>query len=152
MSDTLIKETSGKASEATPGTMTAVRNYGPRDYRLETVARPTAGPGEVIIHVDASGICGSDGKCFTGSGMFWEGDQPWVKAPVTPGHEFFGTVIELGESAGEKHGLSIGNRAIAEQIYPCNRCRYCQRGQYWMCEVHDIYGFQGGISDGAWAE
>ncbi len=150
MSDTLTREAQPAYTSA--GTMTAVRNYGPRDYRLETVSKPIAGPGEVVIRVDASGICGSDGKCFTGGGMFWDGERPWVKTPVTPGHEFFGTVAQLGEGAGERHALAVGDRAIAEQIYPCNRCRYCTRGQYWMCEVHDIYGFQGGVADGAWAE
>jgi erythritol/L-threitol dehydrogenase len=132
-------------------TMKAVRNHGPRDYRLEQVPIPSAGPGEVVIRVDASGICGSDGKCFTGGAMFW-GDPPWVKAPVTPGHEFFGTVTELGEGAAELYGLELGDKAIAEQILPCGTCRYCQRGQYWMCEVHNIYGFQGGVADGAWAD
>lgn len=132
-------------------TMTAVVNHGPEDYRLETVPRPHAGPGEVIIKVDAAGICGSDGKCYTGGAMFW-GDDPWVKAPVVPGHEFFGTVVELGEGAAEAHGLQVGDKAIAEQIVPCGECRYCARGEYWMCEVHDIYGFQKDVADGAWAE
>ena len=131
--------------------MNAVRNHGPHDYRLEQVAKPSAGPGEVVIRVDASGICGSDGKCYTGGEMFW-GEPSWVKAPVTPGHEFFGTVTELGEGAGELYGLKLGDKAIAEQIYPCGKCRYCQRGQYWMCEVHNIYGFQGDVADGAWAD
>ena len=129
-------------------TMLAVRNYAPRDYRLETVARPKAGPGEALLKIDAAGICGSDGKSFIGAPSFWD---TWIKAPVTPGHEFFGTVVELGEGAAEKWGLSLGDKAIAEQIYPCDRCRYCQRGQYWMCEVHDMYGFQG-YNDGSWAE
>lgn len=131
-------------------TMNAVRNYGPRDYRLERIARPTAGPGEVVIQVDAAGICGSDGKCYAGGDMFY-GENPWVKVPVTPGHEFFGTVVELGEGAARKHGLQLGDKAIAEQIVPCEECRYCRRGQYWMCEVHDIYGFQKDVADGAWA-
>lgn len=133
-------------------TMTAVVNHGPGDYRLEQVPRPEVGPGEVLIRVDAAGICGSDGKCFAGGEMFWSGDDPWVKAPVIPGHEFFGTVVELGDGADDRYGLQVGDLAIAEQIYPCDRCRYCQRGQYWMCEVHDIYGFQRQVADGAWAE
>jgi L-iditol 2-dehydrogenase len=128
--------------------MLAVRNHAPRDYRLEKIERPHAGPREVIIKVDAAGICGSDGKCFSGATSFWD---TWVKAPVVPGHEFFGTVVELGEGAGEKFGLKVGDKTIAEQIYPCDRCRYCQRGQYWMCEIHDIYGFQKQVN-GAWAE
>lgn len=132
--------------------MQAVVNHGPRDYRLEQVAVPSAGPGEAVIEVEAAGICGSDGKCFAGGSMFWDGAEPWVKAPVIPGHEFFGTVVELGDGASETFGLEIGDKAIAEQIRPCGRCRYCLRGQYWMCEVHDIYGFQREVADGAWAE
>jgi len=129
-------------------TMLAVRNYGPKDYRLEKIPRPSAGPGEAVVRIDATGICGSDGKCFGGAEMF----EKWVKLPVTPGHEFFGTVVELGDGAAEKWGLKVGDKAIAEQIYPCDRCRFCQRGQYWMCEVHNIYGFQREVADGSWAE
>jgi L-iditol 2-dehydrogenase len=128
--------------------MTAVRNYAPRDYRLEKIERPSAGPQEVIIKIDAAGICGSDGKCFSGATSFWDS---WVKAPVVPGHEFFGTVVELGAGAGEKFGLKLGDKCIAEQIYPCDRCRYCKSGKYWMCEIHDMYGFQKQCN-GAWAE
>ena len=129
-------------------TMLAVRNYAPRDFRIEKIPRPTSGPGEAVISIDAAGICGSDGKTFIGAPSFWDS---WVKAPVVPGHEFFGTVVELGEGAAEKWGIKKGDKVIAEQIYPCERCRFCQRGQYWMCEVHDMYGFQGHC-DGAWAE
>lgn len=132
--------------------MQAVVNHGPRDYRLQEVPRPTAGPDEVVIRVDAAGICGSDGKCHSGADMFWGGQEPYVKAPVTPGHEFIGTVVELGPGAVELHGLALGDRAIAEQINPCGRCRYCRGGSYWMCEIHNIYGFQREVADGAWAQ
>jgi len=129
-------------------TMTAVRNYAPRDYRLEKIERPHAGPDEVIIKIDAAGICGSDGKCFAGAASFWDN---WVKAPVVPGHEFFGTVVELGPGAAEKFDLKMGDKCIAEQIYPCDKCRYCTSGKYWMCETHDMYGFQKQCN-GSWAE
>lgn len=132
--------------------MQAVVNHGPHDYRLERVAKPTPGPHEVVIAIDAAGICGSDGKCFSGGGMFWDPVDPWVKAPVIPGHEFFGTVVELGEGAAEHHGVALGDKVAAEQIHPCDRCRYCTRGEYWMCQVHDIYGFQREVAEGAWAE
>src|SRR6478735_7948615 len=122
-------------------TMTAIVCHGPQDYRVETIARPRAGPRELVIRISACGICASDCKCWSGAKMFW-GANPWVKAPVVPGHEFYGNVEELGEGAAEHFGVARGDRVIAEQIVPCDKCRYCTSGKYWMCEVHNIFGFQ----------
>lgn len=124
--------------------MRAVVCHGPRDYRLEEVPTPQADAGEVVIRVQACGVCASDMKCYTGAPLFW-GDahrKPYVEGPVIPGHEFIGEVVQLGEGAGEKLGLELGDIAIAEQIVPCWNCRYCRTGKYWLCQVHNIYGFQ----------
>jgi L-iditol 2-dehydrogenase len=135
-----------------PETMKAVVAYGPEDYQVEERPVPRAGKEEVVIKVEACGICGSDLKAFHGSAMYWGGEDPWMKAPVTPGHEFFGIVAELGEGAAEKYGLKIGDRVTTDQINPCGKCRFCQTGKYWMCEIHNIYGFQKDVAEGAWAE
>jgi threonine dehydrogenase-like Zn-dependent dehydrogenase len=129
---------------AIPETMLAVRTHGPRDYRVEEVPVPTPGPGEVLIEVEACGICASDMKCFTGGELFWGKDNAggYLEGPCVAGHEYAGRVAALGEGAAEKHGLAIGDRVIAEQIVPCGECRYCQRGEYWMCQVHNIFGFK----------
>jgi threonine dehydrogenase-like Zn-dependent dehydrogenase len=132
--------------------MTAIVCYAPKDYRVEQVARPTAGPRELVIRIGACGICASDCKCWSGAPMFWEGKQAYVKPPVIPGHEFFGYVDEMGEGAAEHFGVKVGDKVIAEQIVPCDKCRYCRSGQYWMCEVHNIYGFQREVADGGMAE
>ena len=121
--------------------MTAIVCHAPQDYRVEKIARPLAGAREMVIRIGACGICASDCKCWSGAKMFWSGTTPWVKAPVVPGHEFFGYVEELGEGAAEHFGVAVGDRVIAEQIVPCERCRYCRSGKYWMCEVHNIFGF-----------
>lgn len=131
-------------------TQPAVVCHGAFDYRWEEVPVPHAGPGEVVIEVAACGICASDVKCYTGAPLFW-GDNhrpPYVRGPVIPGHEFIGKVVELGEGAEERYGLQLGDTAIAEQIVPCGECRYCQRGQYWMCQVHDIFGFRKNVHGG----
>ncbi|WP_435103283.1 zinc-binding dehydrogenase [Arhodomonas sp. AD133] len=132
--------------------MNAVVCHGPYDYRLEQREVPRVGPNELILKIVACGICASDCKCRSGARMFWDGDEPWVKAPVVAGHEFFGEVVELGEGAGEHFGIGLGERAIAEQIVPCGKCRYCTSGSYWMCEVHNIFGFQRIVADGGMAE
>ncbi|WP_159717835.1 zinc-binding dehydrogenase [Geminicoccus flavidas] len=132
--------------------MTAIVCYAPKDYRVEQVDRPVPGRREMVIRIGACGICASDCKCWSGAPMFWEGKQPYVKPPVIPGHEFFGYVEEMGEEAAEHFGVEVGDTVIAEQIVPCEKCRYCRSGQYWMCEVHNIYGFQREVADGGMAE
>ncbi len=132
--------------------MKAIVTHGPFDYRLETVPDPVPGPEEVVIRVKASGLCASDMKCYHGGPSFWQGNPPYVKPPVIPGHEFIGEVVALGEGAEEKYGLRIGDKAVAEQILPCWECRFCKTGKYWMCERNYVFGFQGGIDDGGMAE
>ena len=124
--------------------MQAVVCHGPEDYRLEEHPLPDPGPGEVVVRILSAGICASDLKCYLGAPLFW-GDkhrEGYCQAPVIPGHEFVGEVVALGAGAGEKHALGIGDLAVSEQIVPCEECRYCRRGQYWMCMPHDIYGFR----------
>ncbi len=131
--------------------MTAIVCHGPEDYRVEQIPRPMPGAREMVIRISACGICASDCKCWSGAKMFW-GDKPWVKAPVVPGHEFFGVVDDLGEGAAAHFGVTPGDRVIAEQIVPCDRCRYCRTGKYWMCEVHNIFGFQREVADGGMSD
>lgn len=137
-----------------PDTMQAVRVYGVEDYRLEEVPVPQVGPGEVLVRVLATGICASDVKTFLGAARVWGGGgmPSYVQTPVIPGHEFVGQVVALGEGAAERCGLDIGDLAVSEQIVPCWQCRFCRRGQYWMCQRHDIYGFIKDRAEGSWAE
>jgi threonine dehydrogenase-like Zn-dependent dehydrogenase len=134
--------------------MQAVVCHGPKDYRLETIEKPSIGARELLIRIAACGICASDCKCYSGAKMFWGGDgQPsWVQAPVVPGHEFYGHVEALGEGAAEHFGVGQGDRVIAEQIVPCDKCMFCTSGKYWMCEVHNIFGFQRVVADGGMAD
>ena len=134
-----------------PDTMQAIVAYAPGDYRLETVEVPRAGPDDIIIEVEACGICASDIKTFEGAPSFWGDDkgQPrYVKAPMIPGHEFIGRAVEIGERVARKGEYKVGDRLISEQIVPCEECRYCKRGEYWMCERHDVYGFQNNVNGG----
>jgi threonine dehydrogenase-like Zn-dependent dehydrogenase len=127
-----------------PKSMQAVVCHGPRDYRLETWAVPQPGPGEVVIRVKSAAICASDLKCYSGAPLFW-GDADRVgycQPPVIPGHEFVGEVVALGEGAGAKYGLQLGDIAVSEQIVPCWECPYCKRGHYWMCPNGSVYGFR----------
>jgi threonine dehydrogenase-like Zn-dependent dehydrogenase len=136
-----------------PKTMKSVRVYGPQDYRMEEIPVPAIGAGEVLVRILASGICASDVKTFHGARVWGSAEiQPYIETPVTPGHEFVGQVVALGEGAAEKYGLALGDMAVSEQIVPCWNSRFCKRGQYWMCHQHDIYGFKKGRAEGSWAE
>ncbi len=134
-------------------TMKAVVVHGPEDYRLEEVDVPTRGPGEILVKVEAVGICASDLKCYHGAAKFWgDEDRPaWAETDVIPGHEFVGLVEELDDEARARTGAEVGDRVTSEQIVPCWECRYCLRGQYHMCAPHDLYGFKR-VTPGAMAE
>lgn len=131
-------------SDALPEAMQAVVCHGPEDYRLEEVPVPRPGPGEALVRVEAVGICASDLKCYHGAAKFWgDGNRPaWAETEVIPGHEFVGEIVELDDEARERWGVEVGDRVVSEQIVPCWKCRYCLRGQYWMCAPHDLYGFK----------
>ena len=130
--------------------MRAVVAYAPGDYRLETVPVPRAGADEIIVKVEACGICAGDIKSYVGAESFWggNGQPPYIKAPMIPGHEFLGHVVEMGENVAKKGSVKLGDRLISEQIVPCWECRFCKRGEYWMCEKHDVYGFQNNVNGG----
>jgi len=124
--------------------MQAVVCHGPQDYRLETLPVPTPGEGEVLLRVEAVGICASDLKCYDGAAKFWgDATRPrWVETPVVPGHEITGRVAGLDDAARARWGVEVDDRVVVEQIVPCWDCRYCATGAYHLCQVHDIYGFK----------
>ncbi|HZZ48838.1 MAG TPA: alcohol dehydrogenase catalytic domain-containing protein [Pseudonocardia sp.] len=129
---------------ALPDRMQAVVVHGPEDYRLEEVDVPSPGPGQLLMRVEAVGVCASDLKCYHGAAKFWgDSDRPaWAQTGITPGHEFVGTVVAGDEASQAHHGATLGDRIVCEQIVPCEKCRYCRRGEYWMCGPHDMFGFR----------
>jgi threonine dehydrogenase-like Zn-dependent dehydrogenase len=122
-----------------PHLMSAVRCFGPKDYRVEMM--PTLPPrglveGEVLVRVTRCGICAGDTKCYDGVAMFWgdnKGRAAYCETPVVPGHEFTGTVVALGTGASAKHGVEIGDSVVSEQVVACGSCLYCRKGMRWLC-------------------
>lgn len=131
-----------------PEKMKAIVAYAPGDYRFEIVDTPRAGEGEMILKVEACGVCAGDTKAFHGAPSFWGGDGSpcYIKAPMIPGHEFVGSVVEMGEKV--KGNWKIGDRICPEQIVPCGECMFCKTGRHWMCEKHDLFGFQNNVNGG----
>jgi L-iditol 2-dehydrogenase len=125
-----------------PKTMKALVARGLSDYRLETAwPSPECGDDDIIVKVEGCGICAGDLKCRHGAPMFWGDDvqSGYVHPPFVPGHEFLGTIVEAGRNVKD---YAAGERITADQIVPCGECRFCRQGKYWMCQVHNVFGFR----------
>ena len=138
-----------------PGKSKALVVHAPGDYRLEDVNTPRAGEGELIVKVEACGVCAGDLKAYHGAPSFWggEGNPAYIKAPVIPGHEFVGYIVEIGENVDNyaHHGdmdFKVGDRVVSEQIVPQWNDMFSTTGRYWMDEQHDVYGFQNNVNGG----
>ena len=105
--------------------------YNNRDVRLEETPTPTIGPGELLVKVLASGICGSDV-------MEWYRIK---KAPRVLGHEITGEIVEVGEGV-ERY--RIGDRVFVSHHVPCNTCRYCLNGFHTACDTLRTTNFDPG--------
>ena len=86
---------------------------------------PEPGPGEALVKVAACGICGTDVRIFT-QGI---AHQP-PYGSFTPGHEWTGVVVKLGENVDE---FEIGDRVAVQAHHGCGRCRNCLAGSYTNC-------------------
>ncbi len=96
--------------------------YNNQDVRLEERPAPRIGPGEILVRVRASGICGSDV-------MEWYRIK---KAPRVLGHEIAGEVVEVGEGVER---FRVGDRVVVSHHVPCNTCRFCLAGHHAVCET-----------------
>ena len=102
--------------------MQAVVFHAPGAMGIEQVPDPTCGPDEVIVHVPQAGICGTDLHIFRGEYM---GDFPLI-----PGHEFSGTVVEVGKNVDY---LRVGDRVAPDPNIFCNHCEFCRNDQGNHC-------------------
>ncbi len=111
------------------------------------VQKPVPGPGQVLLRVDAAGLCHSDLHM-----MEWpEGTAPFT-LPFTLGHETAGTVVQLGPGAG---GVREGDRVLVHSLWGCGDCWGCRQGAENRCEapLESRKGFGGGVGfDGGLAE
>jgi L-iditol 2-dehydrogenase len=109
--------------------MIHARFVAPYQIVVEEVPTPLPGPGEALVKVAACGICGTDLKINEGHYL--------GRLPVTPGHEFTGTVEALGERVT---GLAEGDRVAINPNLPCRRCAFCRRGAVHLCLASQAVG------------
>ncbi|HKV46416.1 MAG TPA: L-threonine 3-dehydrogenase [bacterium] len=109
---------------------------------IRSLPIPTPGPGQVLVRVRAGGVCGTD--------LHIERWDPWAAGRLRPprviGHEFCGTVVEIGPDA---RGVSVGDFISGESHVSCGHCHLCRRGEAHICEALQIIGVD---RDGAFAD
>ncbi|MEA3408120.1 MAG: L-threonine 3-dehydrogenase [Chloroflexota bacterium] len=119
-----------------------VKEEAARGASLLDVERPTIGPRDLLVKVEAAAICGTDNHIYN-----W---TPWAQARIEPpmifGHEFAGEVVEVGSAV---EGFAVGDRVAAETHIPCLQCYQCRTGRQHTCENMQIIGVH---VDGAFAE
>lgn len=114
--------------EAGRPTLKAVRIHGANDVRIADIGRPIPGHGEVLIRVRATGICGTDVEIRDGTMAYFT--RGMASYPVTPGHEWVGDVVEVGNDVV---GFDIGDRVVGECSVGCTKCDRCLAGNYHRC-------------------
>lgn len=105
--------------------------YNNRDVRLEEMPQLQIGPGEILVKVMASGICGSD-------------MLEWYRVKTAPkvlGHEIAGEVVSVGDGV---ETFRCGDRIVVSHHVPCNTCRYCLAGNHTVCETLHTTSFDPG--------
>jgi L-iditol 2-dehydrogenase len=118
--------------------MKAMRLHKVNQFTLDEVKKPKPQGKEILIKIEACGICGSDIPR-----VYELGTKVY---PVTLGHEFSGTVCEVGNKENE---ILIGRKTAVFPIIPCMKCENCQIGNYAEC---DNYQYLGSRNDGGFAE
>ena len=108
------------------------------DIRVDEIAKPSAGPNEVLVRIGSCGVCGSDVPRVFTKGTY--------SFPTVCGHEFAGTVAACGADVSD---LPVGTAVTVFPLLWCGRCSECERGEYARCSD---YGYLGSRSDGGFAE
>lgn len=119
--------------------MRAVQFDGPGPLVERDVVEPVAGPGQVVVSVEAAGICHSDAHYRAGR------PQPRTR-PVTLGHEIAGTVTAVGSGVA---ATRLGERVALHYVISCGACRACTAGREQFCGDYQMLGnsLDGGFAD-----
>ncbi len=109
--------------------------YSNKDVRLEEMPVPDIGPGEVLVRVEACGLCGSDV-------MEW---YRLDRAPLVLGHEIGGQIVKTGADVKR---YKEGDRVTVAHHVPCNTCHYCLNGNHTVCEtLRKTNFYPGGLAE-----
>jgi threonine dehydrogenase-like Zn-dependent dehydrogenase len=124
-------------------TVRGVTFLGGRQLQLMDFPDPTPGPGDVVLEIKASGMCGSDLKFYRASGETASLGLGKVSGPVIAGHEPCGVVAAIG-SAVDPRVARVGARVMVHHYSGCGSCAHCRTGWSQMCSAGStVYGVTG---------
>jgi threonine dehydrogenase-like Zn-dependent dehydrogenase len=122
--------------------MKGVVFVGNRKLQLQDFADPTPGPGEVVLQIKASGMCGSDLHIYRATGSM-SALGFGASSPVIGGHEPCGVVAAIGSSVSPRDA-QIGARVMVHHYWGCGVCQHCRTGWSQMCDEGSVvYGITG---------
>ncbi len=113
---------------------------GPNRLVVKELPIPDIGPDDALVEVDIAGVDGTEVHMFRG-----EVEAINKLAPVLFGDEIVGRVARIGEAASKRRGLVEGDRVVVEARWPCNECRPCRSGNYYLCDRREERGGYGWI-------
>ena len=100
----------------------------PNEVQLQDRPEPTLADGEVVLRIDAAGICGSDMHAF-------HGHDPRRQPGLVLGHEFAATVLHSAAA-----GWRVGQRVTGNPLITCGRCEFCGQGRDNLCAQRTMVG------------
>jgi 2-desacetyl-2-hydroxyethyl bacteriochlorophyllide A dehydrogenase len=110
--------------------MRAVTFQAPGQVTVEEVPEPELlSPGDAVVRIEATGVCGSDLHIYHG--------RVQIEPGFTIGHEYVGTVLTVGE---EVHGVAVGDRVLGCFQTACGHCWFCRRGWFHKCDSSRTFG------------
>ncbi|MBC7342127.1 MAG: alcohol dehydrogenase catalytic domain-containing protein [Clostridia bacterium] len=120
--------------------MRAVRYVAPETIKVEDIPVPSLGPGEALVKVAYTGLCGSDLPIY-------KGIHPRVKPPLVVGHEIAGTLAEI--NAEGYNECQVGDLVAVNPLLFCGHCQPCRTGNWHVCKTLGLTGID---ADGGFAE
>lgn len=129
-------------------TMRALRYHGPKDLRVDNIPEPECQDHQIKVKPAFIGICGTDLHEYSTPTFI---PQPGAPHPITGesmpvgvGHEFSGTVVEIGPKAKNDQGLKVGDKVAVQPTLCCWSCEPCRAGHINSCDKAGFVGLSGG--------